>query len=400
MGEPHVDALAKAKIQLMHPDGAKGQNNPIFYSSIIFGLKQIWTDHPQLPTAATDGKRLWINIVYFLGLAEYFRISLLAHEASHVAQFHHTRFKDIEAAYTEFSLKVKHKIWNYAADHVINLQLRKAHYPIHPDWLCDDRFMGMGTEQVFKILYQEALDKGMTEADYDPTCDLIMPSHDDTMEGDNARRELENFIASTVGKAFVQSEMFGENQTTLPPGFKRELHKITNPKLPFTEILRNHLSAHGADDYSYEHPDWRFMPEYYVPSAYSERLCNFYFFFDVSGSVDNHQASQVVGELGHIKETLNPEKIELVEWDDTIVSARTIDDSTDVNDIDFHGGGNTLIGPVIDYINTHQPELSLIITDGYFNWYGEKTNHSVIWCVYNNPDFAPPFGEVVHFDID
>ena len=68
--------LSKAKLGLMDknmiPNG-----NPIFYSSILFSLKTIWTD--DIPTAAVDGKNLYINEAWFCALKFLEQIGLLAH---------------------------------------------------------------------------------------------------------------------------------------------------------------------------------------------------------------------------------------------------------------------------------------------------------------------------------
>jgi predicted metal-dependent peptidase len=71
-------------------------------------------------------------------------VFVVAHEVMHCALRHHTRRGGRDP-----------QLWNKACDYVVNLALRDAGFAM-PAWvLCDDRFAGLGAEQVFRILDQE-----------------------------------------------------------------------------------------------------------------------------------------------------------------------------------------------------------------------------------------------------
>ena len=73
-------ALSKAKIgMMMLPD-------TVFFSTLCTSLEIVITN--QVPTAGTDGRKLFINKDFFFGLTEAERIFLLAHETLHVANLH------------------------------------------------------------------------------------------------------------------------------------------------------------------------------------------------------------------------------------------------------------------------------------------------------------------------
>ena len=76
-------ALSKAKIAMMMlPD-------TVFFSTLCTSLEVVITD--EVPTAGTDGRKLYINKDFFFGLTESERVFLLAHETLHVAYLHPLR---------------------------------------------------------------------------------------------------------------------------------------------------------------------------------------------------------------------------------------------------------------------------------------------------------------------
>src|SRR5206468_12059992 len=107
----------------------------VFFTTIIFCLKFLW-DEGQ-PTAYTDGYVLGWNPSFFRSLSPDERVGVMVHEACHVAYDHIGRLQGRDP-----------KMWNKAADHVINLDLLARGFKL-PSWvLADQRFIGMSTEQV------------------------------------------------------------------------------------------------------------------------------------------------------------------------------------------------------------------------------------------------------------
>ena len=104
----HELALEKAGLQLFRTKMAG------FFSTIYCNLEKKWSE--DIPTACVDGRSLRINPQWFLGLDEPTRVTVLAHEISHVALFH--------CSPSRCSGK-NFRRWNVACDHVINLQLKE-----------------------------------------------------------------------------------------------------------------------------------------------------------------------------------------------------------------------------------------------------------------------------------
>ena len=377
---PEDMAMEKAKIQLMYlPD-------TIFYTTILFSLKQEWDN--QIETAATNGIKLKVNPIWFIDLIEEKRIGLLAHELLHVALNHMSRLGDRHP-----------KVWNLAADHVINLTLIAAGYEL-PDGGCwDEQFIGMSTEQVYEIIYEEV---EQDEADGGPGADgLLVPGGDDIEYpgGAEEAQVIEKEVAGIINQAKMLAEGSSSMPGNLPGEMEIELQKILNPKLPWYTILQNHMSGFAKDDYTWAKPKRRYMPEFYLPSAYSEAVGEIAQAFDVSGSVSPSEVSYFVGETSSLMEILNPEKITVISFDYKIQKVQTLTENSDIySEMELVGGGGTDLTEIIKWAKENQPEVLLIFTDGDFEMKPDP-GCPVIWLIHDNNHFKAPYGEIIHYTI-
>lgn len=380
---PEVIALDRTKIALMRiPD-------TIFYSSILFSLKQSWTH--RIKTAATDGVNLFINPDFFLSLTELERIGLLIHEVLHVAYSHMTRIG-----------KRHPKVWNCAGDHVINLSIMlTGKYQLPAGGLCDPQFHNMSTEEVYEVILDEAEKKGNGGAGADG---IIIPGGEDIEYPKDSQEldELEREIASIVTKASIQAKAANPMHDHIPGEIKLQVEKITNPQLPWNVILQNYFTDFAKEDYSWRRPNRRYLPNFYLPSAYSEAVTDLAIAVDASGSVSSKEFSFFIAEIASIQEMLKPEKITLIAFDTEISNIQTITSSTNIlSEVKFTGGGGTEIDEVLAWADKTIPTVLLVFTDGYFDMPPNlKPDYPIVWLINDNNDFTTEHGEVIHFNID
>jgi len=115
-----------------------------FFSQILFGLVIIYTYDPRIPTAATDGTRIFINPNFFFPMTQKQVLFVLAHEVMHIALLHTARM------YTR-----DHKRWNIAADHEINLLLQGEQIIPRSEIIgdlqgyADEKYKGWGAEKIY-----------------------------------------------------------------------------------------------------------------------------------------------------------------------------------------------------------------------------------------------------------
>ena len=146
--------LQKAKISLMR--------DPKF--ALLSGVMMVGSTRvdDNIPTACTNGRDERYGRKFIQSLKESELNFVVAHEAGHKMYRHMTTWKRL---HTEDA-----RLANNAMDYVINLMLkdldptsRTISMPVYRDGpmkgkqmgLCDERFRGMNTKQVFDILKQE-----------------------------------------------------------------------------------------------------------------------------------------------------------------------------------------------------------------------------------------------------
>lgn len=121
-----------------------------FFGYLAMSLQLM--EDPGCKTGWTDGKYLAWNPLYIPTLDPSCRRTFVAHEVVHCAGGDQWRRGTRDK-----------KLWNRAADHVRNLQLKDAGFKPIPGWLCDERFRGMSVEKVYAILLQRQIDKDKEE---------------------------------------------------------------------------------------------------------------------------------------------------------------------------------------------------------------------------------------------
>ncbi len=362
-------ALSKTKIRLMMDPST------VFYATILFSLKTVF-DNPSVTTAAVDGTNLYVNPTFFLSLTDEEKLGLLAHEVLHVALSHMTRKGTRE-----------HKAFNVAGDHVINLALIRAGFRLPPGGLWDKKYADMNTEQVYAAVYKEPI-----PPKYDP--DVIYSDPKDL-------KDTASNISNIVMRAQIQAKQAGVNPGDLPAEIGIALDKNINPKLSWDVILQNYLSEFAADDYTMRRLNRRYMPDFYLPTLYSEAICDLAIAVDASGSVADHEFARFIHEIDLIHKTMKPKKMTIVDFDTRIKKTHELDDTVNIlTDIKFTGRGGTKIAPVLKWADKHRPEVMLIFTDGEFRLPDTYPPVPIIWLIHGNYPFNPKSGKVIRYEID
>ena len=207
MSQPDYEkAMSKTKVKLMSkPDST-------FFLTVCLSLRQVWDE--KIPTACTDGRSIFINPNFFMGLDADERLFLLLHETMHVAYMHMARLSTRN-----------HRKWNIAADYVINLQLVERGFRMPKNGLLDQQWAGMSTEEVYAKLPE------------DPEEDVM----EDLIPGDGSdesEEELAKEIEDILVRASVASKMAGDKPGSIPGDIEIFLNKLLNPVLPWPRLLQ------------------------------------------------------------------------------------------------------------------------------------------------------------------
>jgi len=372
---PEADrALTKTKVAMMCG------TNTVFISTILFNLKQSW--NTKIETAQTNGIFLQINPTWFAELTPDERLGLIAHECWHVAWNHMQRGKH----------KEDRTKYNAAGDHVINLTLTDAGMKIPPGGLCDTQYRGMSTGEIYNLLPPTPPGDGGGGM----TNDVVFS---DKPDADDAEQNVQ--VQNTIVKAKVQHDMSGDDPGTIPGELLRRIEEMINPKLPWNTILMNHMNKYAKADYSFRRPNKRFFPEFYLPSAHSQRLDNISVMIDLSGSISDEDLRAFLSEIQYIHTAMRPELMFVGGFDTRITDRHTISEFQDARHLTFKGGGGTSLTWLNGFIKETQPNVMIIFSDMYVSYPDKpKGNTDYIWIIIDNKEAKAPFGTEIHYESD
>ena len=366
-------ALSKAKIAMMMlPD-------TVFFSTLCTSLEVVITD--EVPTAGTDGRKLYINKTFFFGLTEAERVFLLAHETLHVAYLHPLRGQGKDQ-----------EIFNDACDYVINAELKQRKFSFIESGLYDPQYAGMSAEEVYEKLIQNPKYKSKCAMP-----DLLSPTGkpNSPVLTEEQTKAIEQEVMAKVTQAAMMAEM-SKQSGSIPSHIKRTLEELSKPKVNWKAVLSRFFSDMNKADYSWSKPNRKYLPMY-LPKLHSTNLGRIDFAIDTSGSITADQFNQFVSEVHGVLKMLNPTEIGVYQFDHALQGSNIVRSVRDIIKLPFKGGGGTSPQCAIDEFIKNKAQALIVLTDGYFNGRNlTDPKRPVVWVIYDNESFIPPFGKAVH----
>ena len=359
--------LAKARTALVleHP----------FIGNVALNLPYV-PDYT-IKTAATNGKNIRYNPHFIDSLNDEERKFLVAHECLH-PMLEHT-FRRGER---------NHRVWNQAADYVINKLLDDEKIGKMPQGgLLDNNIHNAGngtTEGIYNILPQPD-DEG-NNGHGDPLDDC---NDGGDTPADKAQQEAEWKVR--VAQAAQAAKMMGK----MSAGLERLVGEILKPKVDWRDVLRKFLEKCKSDQRTWSKFNRRFLAQgIYLPSVSGESLGEIAFAVDCSGSITQEVIDQFAAEILSAKEDGNPTKIHVVYFDSEVSHYESYGRDDDL-DIKPHGGGGTAFSPVFAYFAEHDinPVACVFLTDLCCSDFGDQPDYPVLWV--STDEGTAPFGEVV-----
>lgn len=336
----------------------------------------------RVPTAATDGKRVWFNPDFVAQCDDAQLFGLVLHESMHVILEHMWRRGDRDP-----------QLWNYANDALINAYIRKRGYKL-PDggvdvpWVRDN----MDSEEVYRRLKEDEPEGGYGGGGFDGQGDL-----EDAPDG-ATRADIQATIKAAAEMAKAAGQLPGGEDGM----FGKMLRSLGKPHVDWRTELRAMMTASARNDYSYRRPNRRFIGSgLYLPSLHDEGLGEIVVAIDTSGSMSDKELQQIANELTHIAEDLRPECIHVV-YCDTRVAGNEIFQMGDDIELKLLGGGGTRFKPVFDFVAEQpvQPAGLIYFTDMYGDLDEcEAPEYPVIWAnTGHKKDHNIPFGVMTHVE--
>jgi predicted metal-dependent peptidase len=387
-----------------------------FYSHLYYSLgREVFTK--DIPTAATDGRRILLNPDYVCGFTVPEQVFILAHEMSHLVSQHPTRMVHYKREDKLRNLPYDQRFANVCADYCINADLVETGIgTINPAWLFDKAIKGSELwEDVYERLFKPGMcppppqrkgggqggRKGDQQAlDGDGTFDEILEPSTDADGGADLPSESE--FKEAVAQAYAVAKAMGD----VPGSIQRMVEEILAPQIDWREHVR--LLVTGKVGYrgeTWTKPNRRRLvmnPITIMPGRNGHGCNTVVVGVDTSGSVGPDEMRVFMSELSGVLQDVRPKRIVVIGCD---AAVSQVDELWSVDEFEalrvkgIKGGGGTRFEPVFDYVKEQdlRPEALIYLTDMEGTFPSEAPAYPVIWAATG--DHVGPFGDTVRIKI-
>lgn len=378
----------------------------------------LFTDDPQVPIAATDGKNIMINPATFFKFPLKQRVFVLAHEIMHCVYLDAATGKRARRAgelrYPDgATLAFNEDLWQRSMDYRINDALVNSHIGEMPErdgkkLGCYDPKIGTSKDSVYDIyrkLWEDGEGQGNAPGQgpigMQPGFDTVLGPGESTGDHQDSAAAQQDPQAWATGMAVAQQLESMKSQGKISADLQRMFDAWLKPQVPWTEHIRGFFNRRlGSGGYDWRRPDRRLIiQDIYAPSRSGHGVNWVAVWGDTSGSISKAELNKYFAELAGLIEDLRPRKVTVFWCDSRIKFTDEITDPSDLVGIHARGvggGGGTSCVPVFDAIEEmgyEPPDAFVGLTDGLAHFPMEAPQYPCVWAC--TTDTAIPFGEVV-----
>ena len=379
-----------------------------FFGNLATRLQLINADE-WCSTAATDGLKFYYNSRFIMMLKPKEVEFLVAHEVLHVVYDHMGRRNHRDP-----------QIWNIADDYAVNADLKRhkvGQFITTVPCLYEQKYDGKAAEEIYDDLM-----KNVQKINVDQLVDMMLDDHldGDEEEGDGdgdgeggdkqgkAKRpkmtpEERERARQEIKQAIINAAQSAE-AGSLPKGVERLVKDVTDPKMPWRELIQTNLTSAIRTDYSWMRPSRRgWHMDAVMPGMTPGEEIDVDVAIDMSGSISNKQAQAFLGEIAGMMESFDGYKVHVFCFDTAIYNPAdfTSENMDTIDNYEPAGGGGTDFDAIFDYLKKEGrvPKRLICFTDGYpcGSW-GDPDYCDTTWIIHGDPDPNPPFGQFALYD--
>lgn len=348
-----------------------------FLGPVACSLNFIWND--EIGTACTDGVSIQWNPDHFLSLVPDARVTVFMHEIWHVADLHLVRRDHRDPL-----------LWNLACDISINNRLENQGYSFQGIENCwkDQSYGELSPEEIYDLMVDNNVQPPPQGAFGGSDAEGDMGEPDDAT--------IKEMMSNVMQAAEIARKM--DKAGDIPGNVETILKKFLDPIIPWNTVLYRFFTNLGETDYSLQVRDRRFTNICLSGEIEdNERLQDLLYMVDVSGSVTDDQVIRCNSEIKYIKDTFNPQRLTLVQFDTRITSVKVFEEDDPFDEVIRVGNGGTSLVPVRDYIIENRPTAVVIFSDLECRPMKPLPFEvPTIWICVSNQHAEVAFGELIH----
>lgn len=351
----------------------------------------------RLPTAATDGRAVYVNPYWLTQLSPQKRLFVLAHEVWHNALLHGRRQGERDP-----------ERWNVAIDHEVNALLGREGFMLPGDAIYFPQWSHLEAERVYDELVtagqrpsrpagadvhletEPALGgptDGLSEAEFGPLRGRFDAAYPARIDREAADAWSDRIVA-------LRSQLAGK----LPGTLVAVVEALVEPKLPWQALLRDFVLRTCGGRLQWLPPSRRHVHRgVYLPSRRDDVL-RLAVAIDTSGSVSAEQP-RFLGELQRIAASFGRYELRVLLCDAEVRRDERSDEARPLPvALLVEGGGGTDFTPVFRVLAADPPAGLLFFTDGVGPAPAEPPPYPVAWVLTAHAEPPVPWGRAVWLD--
>lgn len=360
-------------------------------------------------TAATDGMRFYYNSRFIKMLRTKEVEFLVGHEVLHVVYDHLGRRDSRDP-----------EIWNIANDYAVNADLKRHNVGemiTTVGALYEKKYDGLASE----VIYDDLM-KNVKYINIDELLDQMLDDHlEDENQGSgdgedgegngqkgNSKRpqmspEERERVRQEMKQAIINAAQTAE-AGTIPMGVERLIKQLTDPIMPWRELIQTNLTSSIKSDYTWMRPSRRsWHMDAVMPGMNPGEEIDVFVMIDMSGSISNKQGMQFLSEVAGMMEAFDGYRLKVACFDTRVYNMQdfTSENMENIEEYQLYGGGGTDFDCMFDFLKDEAivPERLIVFTDGYpcGSW-GDENYCDTTFIIHGDPNPNPPFGQWAIYD--
>jgi predicted metal-dependent peptidase len=214
-------------------------------------------------------------------------------------------------------------------------------------------------------------------------------------EREQIRQEIKEAVINAANAA---------DPGTLPLGVERLIKNMTNPVMPWRDLLQTNLTSAIKTDFSWIRPSRRgWHMDAIMPGMTPGEEIDVDVFIDMSGSISDKQATQFLSEVAGMMSAFDGYRINVACFDTEVYNDKTYtsEDLESIDQYELAGGGGTDFTAIFTHLQERSrvPTRLIVFTDGYpcGSW-GTENYCDTTWIIHGDPNPNPPFGQFAIYD--
>ena len=367
-----------------------------FFGTLATRLRLSEVKH--IPTAGTDGRKLYFNRDFINRLDDKELDFLVGHEVLHCV-FDHMELRGDRDP----------QLYNIAADFNINMTLVEQNIGtvIGKDKLnggeacLDWKYRGMNSYEIYDQLVQDGHNGNSMDYHFE-----LGEAGEGQGTGGKPLRSMTESERKALADEIKQAVINAAQQAgpEVPENIRRMISDLVAPKMDWREILRTTLESSIKSDFTFMRPSKR-SGEVIFPGMKRDEELDITVALDTSGSISPDMIRNFLSEVQGIMGQYSSYKINLLQFDTGVYGFDTFtaDDGRDLSQYEINGGGGTDFDAVYKFMeeNDIHPDQLVMFTDGYpFGSWGNKHYCDTLFVIHGDSTkgIQSPFGVTIHYD--